>query len=95
MYSGGLVAFLRELLIAFASLAPKTISVLYSRLAKMPTVRDPLGRGLKYRSFKKGLEYGRWTGDDHVALLQQLIYVVGTGTAVIPARTSVRKSYIK
>ena len=60
----------------------KDTSVVDSRLANIPmVVRDPLTRNLHYRSFSTGVtSMSVFTADDMVALVQQLPYVVGTGT---------------
>ena len=54
-------------------------------------------RGLYYRKFNKGLTgWGKWSADDHIALLQQLAFVVGTGTKVLRvSSSSVRVAYIQ
>jgi hypothetical protein len=94
-FSGGLIALLREIIIAFATQAPKVVNVLTARLALMPKVRDVAQRNLTYRHFRKGIHtFGRWTGDDHIALLQQLPFVVGTSQRVIRAPLSARKAFI-
>lgn len=52
------------------------------RLRNLPVVKDTQERHMYYRTFRKGLTgWGKWTGDDHVALLQQMPYVVGTSGA--------------
>ena len=54
-------------------------------------------RGLHYRTFSKGLTgWGKWSADDHIALLQQLPFVVGTGSKIIRAPSqSVRVAFIQ
>ena len=51
------------------------------RLSMTPMVRDDMVRGIHYRKFSTGVaSMSVFTADDMVALLQQLPYVVGTGT---------------
>ena len=48
-----------------------------------------------FRKFNRGLRgWGKWTGDDHVALIQQIPYCLGTGPHIIP-HDSIRKDFIK
>jgi hypothetical protein len=66
------------------------LSIVDWRLQHLNPVRDPVQRCMHYRTFKKGVTgWGKWTADDHIALLQQMPYVVGTDATVI--RTTSQK----
>lgn len=57
------------------------------RLRKWPPVRDPSQRMMHTRQFNSGVSHmAVFTADDMIALLQQLPFVVGSGTAVIGDR---------
>ena len=56
-------------------------SVVDTRLAAIPMVRDPMTRNVHYRAFNTGISsMSVFTADDMISLLQQLPFVVGTGT---------------
>ena len=75
----GIVDLLRRILMSYA----KNTSVVDSRLARIPMVRDPLTRNLHYRAFSTGISsMSVFTADDMVALVQQLPFVVGSGTGI-------------
>ena len=75
--------------------APTTLPELNRRLRNIPRVRDPDRRGMDYRTFTKGLTgWGKWSADDHVALMQQMVFAVGTDNKVIKAGPAVRKAFI-
>ena len=58
--------------------------IIDERLSSSPVVRDPHVRGLHYRAFNSGIAtMSVFTADDYIALLQQLPYVVGTGTGTM------------
>ena len=60
----------------------------------MPSVRDASVRNMFFRKFNRGLRgWGKWTGDDYVALIQQVLFVVGTGAQIIPSY-NIRKDFI-
>ena len=51
---------------------------------------------MHYRCFYKGLTgWGKWSGDDHIALLQQMVFVVGTSNRIIRATDACRKAFIE
>lgn len=63
------------------------LPVLDDRLKKWPPVRDPAQRMMHTRQFNSGVSgMSVFTADDMIALLQQLPFVVGTGTSVIGDR---------
>ena len=75
---------------------PGGMVALNDRLRMMPPVRDPKKRRLHYRKFNKGISgWGKWTGDDYVAFLQLIPYVIGTGTAVLNFSDECRRSLIE
>ena len=64
-------------------LKSKTGELVDDWLAAIPVVRDPEQRNMHYRQFNTGItSMSVFTGDDMIALLQQLPYVVGTGTGM-------------
>ena len=67
-----------------------------ARFERIPMVRDAKQRCMHFRRFRNGLEkVGVFTADDHVALKQQMPFVVGTGTAIIRvAESKTRKAFI-
>lgn len=74
----GIVDILRRILLSYTN-----DIVVDERLAKIPMVRDVLTRNLHYRAFSTGISsMSVFTADDMVALVQQLPYVVGTGTGI-------------
>ena len=76
-------------------MAPSVLHVLDHRLKQIPPVRDPVQRCMHYCGFPSGITgWGKWTADDHVALIQQLQYAVGTGELVLRADPTPRKAFI-
>ena len=79
----GLMMLIKDAALQYAFLS-RSIDVLEDRLRAMPVVRDPGVRNMFFRKFNGGLRgWGKWTGDDHVAVIQQLPYCIGTGPRII------------
>ena len=80
----------------YVDATPGGMVELNDRLRMMPRVRDPKRRRLHFRRFNKGISgWGKWTGDDYVAFLQLIPYVIGTGTDVIDFSTECRVQLIE
>jgi hypothetical protein len=79
-----------------SGIAPSVVSVLNWRLRNIPVVRNAVQRCMHYRAFNKGITgWGKWTADDHVALLQQMAFAVGYGSSIIRTQDDKhRKSFI-
>ena len=79
-----------------SGISPSVTHIFDARLAQMPMVRDAKQRCMHYRRFRNGIEkVGVFTADDHVALMQQMPFVVGTGTSLLRvAETKIRKAFI-
>lgn len=69
-------------------------ATLNARLSSLPGVHDRERRGLAYRYFSSVDHDGSWTGDDYIALLQQLPFVVGTDATIIPDGTA-RRAFLQ
>jgi hypothetical protein len=80
--SSGLISTLKDILIARTSTAG--MNTFEFRLQTIKRVRDPQMRRLYYKPFMEGITvHGRWSGDDYIALLQQMPFAVGYGSSVI------------
>lgn len=82
--------------ILLTGVAPSVTHILDSRLALIPVVRDAKQRCMHYRRFRNGIEkVGVFTADDHVALMQQMPFVIGTGTTILRVEdVKIRKAFI-
>lgn len=85
------------MVITTLGIAPSVINQLDSRFRNMPPVRDPEQRCMHTRAFRSGLTgWGKWTADDHVALLQQMAYIVGSGSTIIRTASALpRKAFVR
>lgn len=73
----GIAELLRKILMLYAK---TDVHIVDDRLANIPIARG-VSRNLHYRPFATGIStMSVFTADDMIALLQQLPYVVGTGT---------------
>jgi hypothetical protein len=79
----GIIKGLKDVLVLHTT-TRKERGALNERLTAMPMVRCTKSRGLYYKRFPHGiLALGKMTGDDYIALLQQMPFAVGYSTAVI------------
>lgn len=91
--SNGIVKNLREILEVLA-LKYGTVAELDLRLASIPPVRDPLQRNFSYRPFPSGISsMQKYTGTDHIALIQMMHFVVSKDEGVI-RDASVREAFV-
>ena len=71
-------------MVIFAVIPPSTEPIIDARLLLIPRVKNAKQRCMHYRMFRSGITgFGKFTADDHVALIQQLPYVIGTTSTVI------------
>lgn len=91
----GIAKLIKETAMLYLS-RTKSLDVVENRLRSFPVPRDTEVRCLPFRRFMTGLEgWGKWSGDDHIALLQQLPYVIGTNAEILGCSSEVLKAVLK
>lgn len=89
-------ANIKQISCARTGMSPSAVHIVDHRLATLEVPKNQTQRCMHYRPYTKGMaRVRRYTGDDNVALLQQMAYVVGTSTKVIRASQGVRVAFIK